>query len=369
VGGTVDDLAAGCADHVDIDVVKADAAGEQAAQRHALALLGNGLWRVLSAPAVLAGAWLLTLLVALPAAWLVHDAIASDLGPSLESRAAAEGVNWPWWQEFAVRQPGIARTLGPSVIGFAAVLRNASDLVDGRLPAGPVAAAVTLYIVAWSFLLGGAIDRYARRRTVGTAAFFAACGVYFWRFLRLGVLAALVYTFLFFVVHGWLFDDLFPAVTRDLASERTAFAWRLLLYAVFLVLLGGVIVVFDYARVRAVVEDRRSMIGALGAGARFVRRHLGSAAALFALNVALLLVVGAIYGVASPGASAPLALTLIVGQLYIAARVALRLTVYASAVALFQDRLAHAGYTGAPPHQWSESPAVEAITNAPPRIG
>jgi hypothetical protein len=123
---------------------------------------------------------------------------------------------------------------------------------------------------------------------VGTAAFFAACGVFFWRFLRLGVLAALAYAFLFLVVHGWLFDDLFPAVTRDLASERTAFAWRLLLYAMFLVLLGGVIVVFDYARVRAVVEDRRSMVGALGAGARFVRRHLGSAAALFALNIALL---------------------------------------------------------------------------------
>jgi hypothetical protein len=40
----------------------------------------------------------------------------------------------------------------------------------------------------------------------------------------------------------------------------------------------------------------------------------------------------------------------------------------ASAVALFQDRLAHAGYTAAPPLTWPESPAAEAIGYAAPTI-
>ncbi len=41
----------------------------------------------------------------------------------------------------------------------------------------------------------------------------------------------------------------------------------------------------------------------------------------------------------------------------------LTLSLYASATALFQARLAHASYTAAPPIEWPESPAAEAMTN------
>jgi hypothetical protein len=40
------------------------------------------------------------------------------------------------------------------------------------------------------------------------------------------------------------------------------------------------------------------------------------------------------------------------------------LALHASGIALFQSRLAHAGYTAAPPQEWPESPAAEAIVNA-----
>ena len=36
---------------------------------------------------------------------------------------------------------------------------------------------------------------------------------------------------------------------------------------------------------------------------------------------------------------------------------------WASAIALFQARLAHASYTAGPPLEWPESPSAEAITN------
>jgi hypothetical protein len=42
------------------------------------------------------------------------------------------------------------------------------------------------------------------------------------------------------------------------------------------------------------------------------------------------------------------------------------LALYASGIVLFQSRLAHAGYTAAPPIEWPDSPAAEAISNAPP---
>ena len=50
--------------------------------------------------------------------------------------------------------------------------------------------------------------------------------------------------------------------------SASAFFVRLALYAIFGLLLVLVNIVFDYAKVRAVVEDRRSMIGAIVAGAQ-----------------------------------------------------------------------------------------------------
>jgi len=67
---------------------------------------------------------------------------------------------------------------------------------------------------------------------------------------------------------------------------------------------------------------------------------------------------------AAPGAAVSYAL--IVGELYVLARHYLKLAFYASETALFQSRLAHAGYTASPPVVWPESPAAESIGNATP---
>ena len=71
----------------------------------------------------------------------------------------------------------------------------------------------------------------------------------------------------------------------------------------FLAPLLFVNLIFDYAKVRAVVEDRRSMIGALVAGWRFVRRHPGAAIGLYALDALLFLSVIGVYFLAAPGAN------------------------------------------------------------------
>ena len=144
------------------------------------------------------------------------------------------------------------------------------------------AAPCVAYVMIWMFLLGGILDRYARQRRLGAHGFFAASGVFFFRFLRLGVLALMAWTFVFGALHGWLFHGFYGWVTRESTVERTAFLWHAVLTVAFVLVVAAVMVVFDYAKVRAVVEDRRSMIGALLAGARFVRRHASAAAAVFA---------------------------------------------------------------------------------------
>ena len=330
----------------------------------------DGIGRVAGAPALLAGVYLATLLAAVPLALALHGSIESHLGASVAAERAAEGVHWAWWEEFQAQAEGIEQTFAPSIIGFAAPLANLSALADGDGPPAALVALPVLYIAVWSFLIGGILDRLARGRRVTAAGFFAACGVHFFRFCRLAVVAGAAYWALFGVLHGWLFDDLYGAATRDVTVERTAFLIRIALYLAFAAVLLPVNMLFDYVKIRIVVEDRRSVIGALLAAGRFVRRRPAATLGLYLLAGLLFLLVLAAYAALAPGASGGGAwvwLTLIVGQAYIAARLAVKLVFYAAQTAYFQSQLAHAGYVAAPRPAWPDSPAAEAITASAPR--
>jgi len=329
----------------------------------------SGLGRVASAPAILAGLYLVTVGVALPFAGAMRDLLEGHLDYSMSATTAAAGVDYDWWQQFEAQAEGLGETFRPAIIGFAAPLSNLSDLADDvRMPTA-IGGAVAAYLVVWAFLLGGVLDRYARRRATRPAGFFSVSGVFFLRFIRLGLMALAVYALLFGPVHRWLLDDFYQRVTHDFAVERSAFFVRLALYAVFGLLLVTVNIVFDYAKIRAVVEDRRSMIGALRAGARFVARKPLATGGLYLVNGLIFGLVLALYAAVAPGVWGTgwsLWRGFLIGQLYVLVRLSAKLVFYASEVALFQGELAHAGYTAAPVPRWPESPAAEAIGNAAP---
>ncbi len=322
---------------------------------------------MLGAPALVAGAWIATWLVALPAAVAVHQAIERQLGSSLVAARVANGVDVAWWEEFRAQARGVASTFEPSVIGAAAPLANWSAFVDHPRVAAPLVATIAAGLLAWVFLTGGLVDRLARGRPIGARAFFGACGVFFFRFLRLGILAGLVYLLLAGPWHRVLFDHLYPWITRNTSVERVSFAWRLAMYAAWLLPLVAANLVLDYAKIRAVVEDRRSMIGALAAGARFLWRHPVPAISLYLANTLALGVAFAIYVLAAPGVRAGdlgMLVALAAGQAWILARVATKLAFLSTAAVLLQDGLSHADHTAAPLPVWPESPAAEAIENA-----
>lgn len=326
--------------------------------------LRDGIRRVNRAPAVLAGLVAITFLLALPLGLVLRGMLQESLGASLAAESAAKGVNSDWWQLFASQATGVGVTFTTRIIGFGAVLSNIGAVLDASPRPLMVTGAAIAYLVVWAFLAGGILDRYARNRPTRTAAFFSACGVYFFRFARLAVFAAFGYWILFGVLHGWLFDAFYPWATRGLNVERTAFLLRFALYLVF----GAGLVAFnlwlDYAKVRAVVEDRRSMIGALLASFRFIRRHPVETLGLYLADGLLFVAVLAIYAAFAPGAGTigwTMWLGLAVSQIYLLMRLWVKLVFYASEVSLFQLRLAHADYTAAPLPVWPESPAAEAI--------
>ena len=320
----------------------------------------DGVNRVKRAPWIIAGLWASTILLTLPLAVTLQGMLAQHLGGSLAAEAAATGVNYDWWNEFLAQAAGVGQSFVPAIIGFAAVLKNLSGVADARGLPVVIAAVVSANAVVSMFLLGGVMDRLARDHAIDTSGFFAACGVYFVRFVRLGAIAIALYWILFAQLHPWLFDGLLPRLTRDLTVERTAFLYRSAAYVAFFAPVLLVNVIFDYAKVRAIVEDRRSMIGAIGAGARFVRRNLGATIGLYALNSLVFLAIIGVYAVVAPGASAS-ASGFAIGQLYIVFRVVARMLFAASQIALFQSRLAHAGYVARPVPAWPDSPAAEAI--------
>ena len=215
----------------------------------------------------------------------------------------------------------------------------------GPLPAAPgLASAALAATLLWLFLSGGILDRFARARPIRTSAFFATSGEFFVRFVRLSLITAPVYWWLF----GWL------------SPRLTATTWG---QAGFVAALGVANLVTDYARVRAVVEDRRSMIGALGASLRFIRRRPLRVAGLYLLSMlpaafAIRLWFGmSTWPDATPGSLA--AALLVYGIL----RTWARLVWMAGEVVFFQGELAHATYTARPLPEWPESPAAEAIAN------
>ena len=325
----------------------------------------DGIRRVNGAPALLLGVWGLTLLVSVPMAAAMRGMLAQHLGASLAADTAASGVNYDWMQEFSDQAAGLGVTFRPTILGFGAVLDNLSAFIDNTMRPVVIVAAATVYIVLWIFVAGGIIDRYARDRPTRTVGFFASSGVFFFRFLRLAAVQWIVYALLFGWLHPLVFDRLYPEMVREVPVERTAFAIRAALYLVFGLLVAACTSVFDYAKVRAVVEDRRSMISATAQAIGFIRRNLREAAALFLANFALFTAVVALYAFAAPGAGrtgASMWLGFAIGQIYVIARLWVKLVFWASETALFQSRLAHAGYVNRPEPLWPESPEAEAIS-------
>src|SRR5207248_270408 len=98
-----------------------------------------------------------------------------------------------------IRKTGVFRTLADGVRRD-----DLSAFIDDAERPAAIVATASVYIVLWIFLAGGIIDRYARERPTHGHGFFAACGMYVFRLLRLALAQWLVYALLFAYMHSWL---------------------------------------------------------------------------------------------------------------------------------------------------------------------
>lgn len=306
--------------------------------RSPLRIWRDGVTRALRAPGLLLLLWGLTLITTAVPAWFMQDAIASHLDSSMSAARVADGVDFDWLQEF--RDSGaFQRSLRLDVVGGAAVVSNTSALLDGQQRPTVVLLTGALFVLMLWLVTPGCIHRLAAGASIGRERFFATCGRLLLPLLRLNVGAALVYAALFGSLRPWLLDDMFDQVTRDLTVERTAFFIRLGGYALFLLLIGLVNLVSDVARVRMVVEGRRSAVAAAAAGLRLLARNPLAFVVPYVGNALTLgLIVGA-YVVLAPGvgtAGWDMWVAFAFGQLYLLARLLIKLAFWGSEAAALQ---------------------------------
>jgi hypothetical protein len=302
--------------------------------------IAQGFERASAARGLVAGLWLVNLLVAGAAALVVGDALHASLGGSLVADRLRTGFDMGWYGEYQAGARGLESTFTPTVLGAAAFYNNLEAWLGGELLKGPPALlALGLgYLLLTTLLLGGILERLRGASRLSLAGFLEQSGRFFFRFLRLALMAAVLYAAVYAVSH-WLMVTIEDA-TRNVTSERVVLGWTLAGTGLVLFLLALVNTAFDYAKIATVLDGRRQMLPTAALGFRFVLgrpgRTLGLCLALALVGVALL----AVYAVLAPGARTSnvftVLLAFLLGQVYLMARTVLRLTFYGSEMVLYQ---------------------------------
>jgi hypothetical protein len=317
-----------------MNVMAALAEGVRTATRH---------WRALLL------IWAVNLLLAVPLALWVGNAVDSELAHTDSAAVMAEGYDWLWYQEFQARHGSggdPASTLAFWQQGAAPVLRNFERYVTGSLRASlPPALLATglVYLLVGTLLTGGLLGLFAQRDSRFTFRFFFdRSGRYFPGLLGVLIVAQLFYLVVWRFIGGPL-RDLVGLVQAGATTEWTPVLvdWGTALVLLLLVL--AVHMTANFARVALVAWEKLGLVPALVGATAFTLRNLGGAAALFGL---ITLMAAALFGLWSlpaglgGGASiAALALMALVQQLFVLGSIWVRAVYLAAQMAFYKGTM------------------------------
>ncbi len=301
----------------------------------------RGLMITLGSPRLVIGLWLVNFVVALPMAVLIGTSIGNSVGGSLVHEKLREDFDVGWHGEYLHEARGIELSFTPTVVGAAGFYNNLESWLTGKLFSEfpPLVGAGILYAVLWAFLMGGVLDRFVRPAESAVSARFAqACGIYFFRFIRLALSTTVLY-FVVYRLHRWMFARL-DYLTRDVTSEWTVLWASLAVYLLTAFLITLVHMSFGYAKIATVLENRSGMLLAALRGVVFVFSFPAKTFALYYGIIAVSAVLLVLYSVVAPGAgqSGPITIFLafVVAQAFLLIKLIVRLTLCASQTTLFK---------------------------------
>ncbi|MFQ5709945.1 MAG: hypothetical protein ACE5HO_21015 [bacterium] len=297
----------------------------------------TGFARVVRAKRYIILVYTVNLIMAL----ILGAAISSSIQSSLKQSVAAEnlrnGFDDLWYRSFKANARGLDATFDPSVVGIGAVFNGLDSFLRGNLLKGSsaVLGIGLLYLMMWTFFSAGFISVYTTEDD--SPSFFQHAARFFPRFLVLAALAGVVYFLFFNFVQRWL-SDAVNSLTRETIDERVHFVFTVAKYAVLMILVWGVNVLFDYSKILTVLQDHKNALTAPIRAMRVVFPHLVKTFGLYLLLGVFWSALVVIYWLVAPGAAQASWIAVlgafVIGQLYLVSRIGTRCLFYAGQSAM-----------------------------------
>ena len=309
------------------------------------AALRQGAARVYGAKRYLALAYAWNLILAASLGSVLYGALQASLGSSLAGERMRDGWDSLWYYSFSAQASGVAATFRPSITGIGAVLDALDAFLDGftALLFGGLGSGVlpltVVYVVSWTFLGAGFIATFVgQERGVG---FLARAARWFPKLFVVTLVGLVFYGVLLGPVRGRL-DGFVGEALHDTFDERLRFAWTVAEYLVLWMAIWLGSLVLDYTKVvvvrRGVSTEWGAIPAALVLASRILAGHPLKTGGLFLSTGLLWIAILLLYWAVVPGTadSSPLAIaiTFLLGQLYVFARIGLRCLFQASEVVM-----------------------------------
>ncbi len=253
----------------------------------------------------------LAMLLALP----LRNQLESYIGPTVQEEQLLQKWDDNWYRTFRAdfEKSQIARLFNYSVLGYAPFVTNLDGVLSGNAirtiggfliglftkfdfsAVGILSLLLLLYTLLSTYFAGGFISAYTEESTLSLKEFLSKGAAYFGRFFRLFILS-LIFFSLFFALMDEINQGIASA-TANSPTEMTPFVWYMVRNVFFFFLLAVFIMWFDYAKIRLVVDNRWSALGAFGTGIKFTFTHFGKTLPLVIVLTVLGVVLMALFGI------------------------------------------------------------------------
>jgi len=298
--------------------------------------LKNGFEKVVKNIKILPIIYVVNIILALFLALPMFATLKSDTEKRMVRDGLVEGFDYEWWDEFSFQAEGIEKTFLPTLVGgFGAIIDNLELLLTGEFTRLGLLVFLLgiLYLILCSFFAGGAIAIYAdEKRKYSVGRFFSHSAAYFNRFFSLTLTDVILCVIIYKLLHPKIFG-IVDSITENFMSERSAFFINLLGYIVILAVILFINMLFDYAKVIVVVENRQSAWEAVWWSLKFTIKHFGKVIGLYLLigiiGLAAATVFALILSVFNPATVLLVIISILLQQLYIFVKIGIRLNFYA----------------------------------------
>ena len=262
--------------------------------------------------------------------WLLHILVATALASFPAAFVAYSLAHSNWSQEL----------LGQLDVSWVFEAVKAERGMPYSAIMSAAAAMAALLLPLNTFIAGGAIAHFLDREfPYSPRRFYENCGRYFWRFFRL-FLISLIFYGLALALSG-LINRIADKIWGK-GMEAAPLVWMGRLQTVVMVLLVLFVhLLFDYAKIILVWEDRRSAWRSMAEAWKFTLHNKSRTFGLLILLLLLSLVLGLVWwGFRAATEHAPAGLLVVIvmaQQCYVLARIGMRLLGWASQAGLAQS--------------------------------